>query len=83
MSVPDFQSLMKPVLEAHSDGAETRISDVRERVAAAEALVPDDLRELLPSGRQSVFANRIGWAVTHMERAGPAGKGSPGELSID
>lgn len=70
MPVPDFQSLMKPVLEALSDGAATRISEVRARVAAAEALTPGDLREMLPSGRQSVFANRVGWAVTHMEHAG-------------
>ena len=70
MPVPDFQSLMKPVLEALSDGAATRISEVRARVAAAEALAPGDLREVLPSGRQSVFDNRVGWAVTYMARAG-------------
>ena len=70
MPVPDFQSLMKPVLEALSDGAATRVSEARERVAASKALVPGDLQEMLPSGRQSVFVNRVGWAVTHMERAG-------------
>ena len=69
MPVPDSQSLMKPVLEALSDGAATRISEVRARVAAAEALAPGDLREMLPSGRQSVFANRMSWVVLHMERA--------------
>ena len=72
MPVPDFQSLMKPVLEALSDGAATRISEVRARVAAAESLAPGDLREVLPSGRQSVFDNRVGWAVTYMARAGLA-----------
>ena len=70
MPVPDFQSLMRPVLEALSDGAATRISEVRARVAATESLAPGDLREVLPSGRQSVFANRVAWAVTHMARAG-------------
>ena len=70
MPVPHFQSLMKPVLEAHSDGAATRISEVRARVAASEALTPGDLREMLPSGQQSVFANRVAWAVLHMARAG-------------
>ena len=70
MPVPDFQSLMKPVLEALSNGAATRISEVRARVAVAEALAPGDLREVLPSGRQSVFDNRVGWAVTYMARAG-------------
>ena len=39
-------------------------------VAKTEWLTPDDLREMLPSGRQPVFANRVGWAVTYMTRAG-------------
>ena len=83
MPVPDSLSLMKPVLEALSGGAATRISEVRARVAAAEALAPGDLREMLPSGRQSVFANRMSWVVIHMERAGLLGKGRSGNLSTD
>ena len=43
---------------------------MRARIAAAEGLTPDDLREMLPSGCQPVFANRVGWAVTYMTRAG-------------
>ena len=70
MPVPDFQSLMLPVLAGFVAGAELPLSEVRERVAAAEGLSADDVRELLPSGRQPVFANRVAWAVTHMERAG-------------
>ena len=70
MPVPDFQSLMKPVLETLSKSAATRISEVRTRVAASKALTPGDQQEMLPSGRQSVFANRVAWAVTHMARAG-------------
>lgn len=70
MPVPDFQSLMKPVLEALSESAAARISEVRDRVAAAEELTPGDQQEMLPSGRQSVFANRVAWAATHMARAG-------------
>ena len=58
MPVPDYQSLMLPVLKALADGAETPISEVRERVAAAERLTPDDLREMLASG-QPMFTNRV------------------------
>ena len=71
MSVPDYQSLMLPALKALADGVEVPISEVRARIAAAEGLTPDDLREMLPSGRQPVFANRVGWAVTYMTRATP------------
>jgi len=70
MPIPDFQSLMLPTLQALSDGADTPIRVVRERVAHAEGLTQDELRELLPSGRQPVFNNRVGWALTYMQRAG-------------
>ena len=70
MPVPDFQSLMLPALKALAYGVETPISEVRARIAAAERLTPEDLREMLPSGRQPVFTNRVSWSVIHMERAG-------------
>ena len=60
MSVPNFQSLMLPVLKVLVSGAETPISDVRERVAAAAGLTPEDVRELYVGGKR-VFSNRINW----------------------
>ena len=70
MAVPDFQSLMLPSLQALAGGAETPIADVRARVAEREDLSTEDLREMVPSGRQTVFTNRVSWAVIYMERAG-------------
>ena len=70
MAVPDFQSLMLPALKAFADGEAPPLSQVRERVAAAEGLSDEDVREMLPSGRQAVFVNRVSWAVIYMERAG-------------
>ncbi len=61
---------MLPVLKALSGDSETPLSEVRARVAVAEGLTPDDMRELLPSGRQPVFTNRVSWAVIHLGRAG-------------
>ena len=69
MPVPDYQSLMLPVLKALAGGSETPISEVRKRVAAAEGLTGEDLREKLASG-QPVFTNRVSWAVIYMERGG-------------
>ncbi len=46
------------------------IAEIRARVAAAEGLSDDDVRELLPSGRQAVLVNRVSWAVISTERAG-------------
>lgn len=70
MPIPDFQSLMLPALKALSGGRKIPVSEVRERIAAAERLAPDDMQEMLPSGRQSVFANRVSWAVKYLESAG-------------
>ena len=82
MPIPDFQSLMLPVLKALSGGVEMPISEVRARVATTEGLTPEDLRELLPSGRQQVFTNRIAWAVTHMGHAGLVEKARRGVYRI-
>ena len=70
MSIPDFQLLMLPVLKVLSGGGETPLSEVRKRIAETERLTLEDSRELLPSGRQPVFTNRVSWAVMHLERAG-------------
>ena len=70
MPVPDFESLMLPALKALSGGAEMHLSEVSAHVTAAEELTPEDMRELFPSGRQSVFATRINWVMIHMTGAG-------------
>ncbi|MCY3770001.1 MAG: restriction endonuclease, partial [Gammaproteobacteria bacterium] len=63
------QSLMLPTLKALSDGVESPLSAIRERVASAENLTSEDRQETLPSG-QSVLSNRVNWAITYLARAG-------------
>jgi restriction system protein len=77
MAVPDFQSLMLPVLRAVADG-EIAAADLRSRVAGDLQLTEADLAEMLPSGRQTTFANRTAWANVFLQRAGlleKAGRG--------
>jgi restriction system protein len=69
MPVPDFQSLMLPVLRATSNGV-ISAPELRRVVAEAQGLNEKDLEELLPSGRQTVFANRVAWANIFLQRAG-------------
>src|ERR1035441_814733 len=68
MSIPDYQSLMLPVLEASSKG-EVRIGEVVEELAQKLGLSPEDRSELLPSGRQTVFSNRVHWAKSYLSKA--------------
>jgi restriction system protein len=69
MAVPDYQTLMLPVLSASSNG-EVRISDVRSSLADQLALAPEDREKLLPSGRQGLFENRVHWAKFYLGKAG-------------
>jgi restriction system protein len=70
MAVPDYQSLMIPVLKACADGTTVRASEVSKRVATALSLTESDLAELLPSGKAKLFSNRAGWARTYLLKAG-------------
>lgn len=68
MPVPDFQSLMLPVLRATAHG-EIDSAELRNRVANDVGLSVADLAEMLPSGRQTTFANRVAWANVFLQRA--------------
>lgn len=62
MPIPDFQSLMRPLLEAHADGNEHRNRDLVAQLADHFELSEEERREMLPSGGARLFDNRIGWA---------------------
>ena len=68
MAIPDYQSLMLPVLVASSKG-EVRIGFVVEELADQLALTPEERSELLPSGKQTVFSNRVHWAKSYLSKA--------------
>jgi len=71
MSVPDYQSLMLPLLRfAYASKGEVSTTQAVEALARELGLSDEDLRELLPSGAQSTFTNRVGWASTYMKKAG-------------
>ena len=69
MTVPDYQSLMLPVLVQSASG-EVRIGDVVDRLADQLKLSDFDLAELIPSGKQTTFSNRVHWAKTYLKQAG-------------
>ena len=68
MSIPDYQSLMLPVLTASSKG-EVRIGAVAEEVANNLGLSAEERSELLPSGQQTVIRNRVHWAKFYLSKA--------------
>jgi len=82
MAIPDFQSLMLPLLHHVQDGNEHRLADTRLPLAEQFALTSQEQSELLPSGRQSRFNNRIAWAKVYLERAGLLEKTRRGHFRI-
>jgi restriction system protein len=70
MTVPDFQTLMLPVLQIASDGQIHTSSETIEIIASHFGLTEADRNELLPSGRQFRFDNRIHWARSYLKMAG-------------
>ena len=69
MAIPDFQTLMLPVLRA-SNAGEVKISDVVVALGSELGLTDTELSELLPSGKQTTFANRVNWAKSYLGKAG-------------
>ena len=71
MAVPDYQSVMLPLLRfAGEKNDETSTGEAVEVLAKEFGLTDEDLKEMLPSGIQSTFVNRVGWASTYMKKAG-------------
>src|SRR5690554_8201622 len=70
MSIPDFQTVMRPVLLAVADGVPLALSELREHISNEFNLNEEDRNERLPSGKQTVINNRVGWARTYLIKAG-------------
>lgn len=70
MTVPDFQTVMLPLLQTVADGAELTLRNAIDLLAKQFNLTEKQLQALLPSGRQAIFDNRVGWAKTHLVKAG-------------
>lgn len=69
MGVPDFQSFLLPLLRMAGDGKEHSLGEARDLLASEFKLSQEDQEELLPSGRQSRFSNRVAWAKAYLQQA--------------
>jgi len=70
MAIPDFQTVMLPLLSLAGDGQERSIRSAIEILGRDFALSEDELGELLPSGTTSIFTRRVGWARTYLKQTG-------------
>lgn len=82
MGIPDYQSLMLPTLLTLADEVERPTRAIYDLVADAQGITQHDREVLLPSGKQTLLANRVGWALTYMAKAGLVRRPRRGMVAI-
>lgn len=70
MAIPDFQTLMLPVLKFASSREEHSLREAVDFLINEFNITPEERRIFIPSGRQPIFYNRVGWARTYLKQAG-------------
>ena len=69
MEIPKFYEFMLPMLQEMNDGNEHSIAELKQAMVKKFGLSEEDLKELLPSGNQPIFDNRVGWSRTYLKKA--------------
>jgi len=82
MAIPDYQSVMLPLMNRLADGTTYLFKDIVELLGKDYKLTEDELNELLPSGQSFLFANRVGWARTYLKKAGLIDSPKRGAIAI-
>jgi restriction system protein len=70
MAIPDFQTIMLPLMRHLQDGREHATGETLDALAKHFQLTDEERRVLLPSGLQELFTNRVAWAKSHLKKAG-------------
>ena len=82
MAVPKYNEMYAPFLKALADGKIHSTKEVRQFVADQMGLTDADMAELLPSGKQGLFANRLGWTRQYLKKAGLVTGAGRGQLVL-
>jgi restriction system protein len=70
MAIPDYQTIMFPLLQFLSDEQEHALQEAVLHLSKEFGLSQEECQQLLPSGQQTIIRNRVGWARTYMVKAG-------------
>lgn len=82
MPVPGYDEFMLPLLKLAGNQQEYSMAEARDKMVKEFNLSNEDLRELLPSGKQAVFPNRVAWAKTYLLKAGLLESRTRGKFNI-
>jgi restriction system protein len=70
VTIPDYQTIMLPLLRLLSDGKEYSLQEARHMLADQFTLSEDERQQLQESGRYTTFSGRVSWASTYLKEAG-------------
>jgi restriction system protein len=82
MTIPDYQTVMLPLLRFLGDGCERSVGEAVEAISNEFRLTPEQRQQLLPSGTSTVIGSRVGWARTYMKKAGLLDSAKRGVIRI-
>lgn len=82
MTIPDYQTIMRPLLEICSDGKEHPIRDLIEVVGDIFKVSAEERAQMVPSGSSTTLGNRVSWARTYLKKAGLLGQPARGVVQI-
>jgi restriction system protein len=82
MPIPGFQEFFRPLLAFAADGNVHTLAEARDAIARQFRFTEEELAELLPSGRQKRFSNRIAWTKVHLDAAGLLTSTARGQFAI-
>ena len=70
MPIPKYDEMYRAFLDCLADGQLHRSKEVKDTVAGVFSVSEKERAEMLPSGKQQLFDNRIGWTRTYLKKAG-------------
>jgi restriction system protein len=80
--IPDYQSIMLPLLKFINDGQAHNTQDLINHLSKVFNLTEEELNEFVPSGQQKIFANRVSWAKSHLKMSGTIESVTKGNIRI-
>lgn len=82
MPIPDYQTVMLPLLQLTADQKEHSMQDATDTLAVQFELSEKEIMQLLPSARKRIFYDRVGWALTYLKKAGAITAPRRGQFEI-
>lgn len=70
MAIPKYYEMYKSFLKVLLDGKIHSSKEEKQQIIDDFQLTEKETAELLPSGRQAIFDNRVGWCRTYLKKAG-------------